>query len=100
MQPTVIRSFGARCSDNTGFALIPYPFVFPFAAHSRQTRRMFLGQIAWVDIVVFLLFLAPQLLIDVGFVKTAICGIKALPFLRTFVIFQGARNILTGLKCW
>lgn len=42
---------------------------------------MFLGQIAWVDIFVFLLFLAPQLLIDVGLIQTAICGIKALPFL-------------------
>lgn len=42
---------------------------------------MILGQIAWVDCFVFLLFLAPQLIVQVGFLKTAICGLTALPFL-------------------
>ena len=43
---------------------------------------MILDQIAWVDCFAFLLFLAPQMLIHVGLFQTAICGIKALPFLR------------------
>lgn len=42
---------------------------------------MILDQIAWLDCIVFLLFLAPQLIIHVGLIQTAICGIKALPFL-------------------
>lgn len=42
---------------------------------------MILGQIAWVDCFAFLVFLAPQLIIQVGFFQTAFCGIKALPFL-------------------
>lgn len=42
---------------------------------------MILGQIAWVDCIVFLVFLAPQLIIHVGFFRTAICGLTALPFL-------------------
>ncbi|USW51866.1 Putative alpha/beta hydrolase-3 [Septoria linicola] len=42
---------------------------------------MILDQIAWVDCIAFLLFLAPQLLIHIGIFQTAICGIKALPFL-------------------
>jgi len=43
---------------------------------------MILGQIAWVDCIAFLLFLTPQLIIHVGLLDAAICGIKALPFLR------------------
>lgn len=42
---------------------------------------MILGQIAWLDCIAFLVFLTPQLIIHVGFATTAICGIKALPFL-------------------
>lgn len=42
---------------------------------------MILGQISWADCFVFLLFLAPQLIIHVGFFRTAICGLTALPFL-------------------
>lgn len=45
---------------------------------------MILDQIAWLDCIVFLLFLAPQLIIHVGLIQTAICGIKALPFLGMF----------------
>jgi hypothetical protein len=42
---------------------------------------MILGQIAWIDCFVFLLFLAPQLIVQVGFFRTLIVGFKALPFL-------------------
>ncbi|CZS91435.1 related to hydrolase [Rhynchosporium agropyri] len=42
---------------------------------------MILGQISWLDCFVFLLFLAPQLIIHIGFFPTLFCGIKALPFL-------------------
>ncbi|KAF7921119.1 uncharacterized protein EAE97_011387 [Botrytis byssoidea] len=42
---------------------------------------MFLGQVSWLDIVVFLFFLTPQLIIHVGFIQTASCGLQALPFL-------------------
>ncbi|KAM3073599.1 hypothetical protein ACMFMG_004516 [Clarireedia jacksonii] len=42
---------------------------------------MLFSQISWLDIAVFLLFLAPQLIIHVGLFKTAACGLRALPFL-------------------
>lgn len=42
---------------------------------------MILGQISYLDIAVFLLFLVPQLLIHVGLFGTIGCGIRALPFL-------------------
>ncbi|KAM0701776.1 hypothetical protein Q7P35_010685 [Cladosporium inversicolor] len=42
---------------------------------------MILDQVAWSDCIIFLVFLAPQLIIHVGLIETAICGIKALPFL-------------------
>ncbi|KAA8563955.1 hypothetical protein EYC84_011958 [Monilinia fructicola] len=42
---------------------------------------MLLGQVSWLDIAVFLFFLAPQLIIHVGFCQTASCGLQALPFL-------------------
>lgn len=46
---------------------------------------MILDQIAWSDCVVFLIFLAPQLLIHVGLIETAKCALQALPFLGTFI---------------
>jgi hypothetical protein len=46
---------------------------------------MILDQIAWSDCIIFLVFLAPQLIIHVGLIKTAICGLKALPFLSTLL---------------
>jgi hypothetical protein len=49
------------------------------------TAAMILDQIAWSDCIVFLVFLAPQLIIHVGLIKTAICAIKALPFLSTLL---------------
>lgn len=42
---------------------------------------MILGQIAWVDCIAFLIFLAPQLIIQIGLFRTLLVGIKALPFL-------------------
>jgi hypothetical protein len=46
-----------------------------------QVRSMILGQVSWLDCFVFLVFLAPQLIIHVGFFPTLFCGLKALPFL-------------------
>jgi len=43
---------------------------------------MILAQISWLDCLVFLLFLAPQLIFQIGFFRTLSCGLKALPFLR------------------
>ncbi|TVY83874.1 Monoterpene epsilon-lactone hydrolase [Lachnellula suecica] len=42
---------------------------------------MLLGQVSWLDCFVFLVFLAPQLIIHVGFFPTLLCGLRALPFL-------------------
>jgi hypothetical protein len=46
---------------------------------------MILGKIAYIDCAVFLIFLAPQLLLRVGFLETFICALKALPFLRLYI---------------
>lgn len=43
---------------------------------------MILGQVSWLDCLVFLIFLAPQLIFRVGFFPTLFCGLRALPFLR------------------
>ncbi|CAG8973002.1 hypothetical protein HYALB_00007849 [Hymenoscyphus albidus] len=42
---------------------------------------MILGQVSWLDCFVFLIFLAPQLILRVGFFPTLFCGLRALPFL-------------------
>ncbi|KAH8671777.1 Alpha/Beta hydrolase protein [Tricladium varicosporioides] len=42
---------------------------------------MILGQVSWLDCMVFLAFLAPQLIFRVGFFPTLFCGLRALPFL-------------------
>ncbi|TVY89219.1 Monoterpene epsilon-lactone hydrolase, partial [Lachnellula willkommii] len=42
---------------------------------------MILGQVSWLDCFVFLIFLAPQLILRVGFFPTLFCGLQALPFL-------------------
>ena len=44
---------------------------------------MILGQISYLDCLVFLLFLVPQLLVQVNLLELAVCIIEALPFLRT-----------------
>jgi len=48
---------------------------------------MILGQVSWLDCFVFLLFLAPQLIIQVGFFRTLTCGLQALPFLRKTLLY-------------
>ncbi|KAF2187288.1 alpha/beta-hydrolase [Zopfia rhizophila CBS 207.26] len=47
---------------------------------------MILGQISYLDCVVFLVFLTPQLLLHVGFWRTAILLLRALPSLTVQVI--------------
>ena len=42
---------------------------------------MILGQVSYLDIIVFLIFLAPQLVIQVGLFSTVACVVKTLPFL-------------------
>ncbi|KAK0125928.1 hypothetical protein ONS95_007552 [Cadophora gregata] len=58
---------------------------------------MILGQVSWLDCFVFLVFLAPQLIIHVGFFPTLFCGIKALPFLliRMPLTFMYERLLLS-----
>ncbi|KAI9055594.1 hypothetical protein LZ554_000540 [Drepanopeziza brunnea f. sp. 'monogermtubi'] len=57
---------------------------------------MILGQVSWLDCLVFLLFLAPQLLVHVGFFPTLFCGLRALPFLliRLPLAFVNERFLL------
>lgn len=42
---------------------------------------MILGQISYVDCVVFLICLIPQLLIQSNFFELIFCGLRALPFI-------------------
>ena len=44
---------------------------------------MILERVSLLDCLVFLLFLAPQLIFRIGFFRTFSCGLRALPFLRT-----------------
>ena len=44
---------------------------------------MILGQIAYVDCLVFLVFLIPQLLLRVNFFQLITVAVEALPFLST-----------------
>lgn len=43
---------------------------------------MILNQISYLDCIVFLILLAPQLLLRVGLIETIICVLQALPFFR------------------
>lgn len=45
---------------------------------------MILGQISYLDCLVFLFFLAPQLLLNVSVSELIISILKALPFVREF----------------
>ena len=54
---------------------------------------MILGQVSYLDCVAFLMFLAPQLLIQVGLLDTLVCGLCALPFLRECPIETDSRRI-------
>lgn len=47
---------------------------------------MILGQIAYVDCVVFLIFLIPQLLLRVNFFELVKVAVEALPFLSMSAI--------------
>lgn len=46
-----------------------------------STIKMQLGQVSWLDIIVFVFFSAFYLLREIGFWDTFICGIQVLPFL-------------------
>ncbi|CZR61619.1 related to hydrolase [Phialocephala subalpina] len=48
---------------------------------------MILGQVSWLDCFVFLVFLAPRLIFNVGFFPTLFCGLQALPFLSMPTLF-------------
>ena len=57
---------------------------------------MLLGQISYLDCVVFLTILAPQLLIRINTIELFVCVLRALPFfckstslLRFFVLMLG-----------
>lgn len=54
---------------------------------------MILGPISGLDCLVFLVLLAPQLIINVGFFPTLICAFQALPFICMFICF-----IITEMK--
>jgi hypothetical protein len=43
---------------------------------------MMLGPVSYLDCIVYCVFLAPQLIWRVGIISTALCVLKALPFLR------------------
>lgn len=45
---------------------------------------MILGQISYLDCLVFLIVLAPQLLLHVNIIELLTCVLKALPFVRKF----------------
>lgn len=53
---------------------------------------MILGQISYLDCLVFLFFLAPQLLLHVNIFKLIACVFTAVPFVRkSFVILYELR---------
>lgn len=54
-------------------------------SHELDESVMILGQVSYLDCVVFLIFLAPQLLYHVGLFGTLSCAIRALPFLSMFL---------------
>lgn len=54
---------------------------------------MILGQVSWLDCLMFLLFLAPQLIYHVGFFRTLDCGLKALPFLRMLGFLTSSQSV-------
>jgi hypothetical protein len=55
---------------------------------------MILGSISYIDCAVFLIFLAPQLLLQAGFIDTFVCAFKALPFLRMYKATRLSRDPL------
>lgn len=47
---------------------------------------MLLGPVSYLDCLVFLVFLAPQLLLNVGLIETVVVVLQALPFFRTYTM--------------
>lgn len=43
---------------------------------------MILGPVSLIDCLVFVLFLSPTVLIQVGIIRTVLVAVQALPFLR------------------
>jgi hypothetical protein len=76
-------------ADSNGTTLLESPSPYSTSASPNPlfdaVTAMILDQIAWSDCIIFLVFLAPQLIIHVGLIETAICGIKALPFLGMLI---------------
>ena len=63
--------------------------------------KMMLGQISYLDCLVFLIFLAPQLLIQINVLELAVCIVQALPFLCKFCeifLLESAPAELTSLR--
>ena len=58
-----------------------YCAIIVFLRMWRSWFRMILSQISYLDCIVFVIFLAPQLLIHVGLWQTARWVLGALPFL-------------------
>lgn len=55
---------------------------------------MILGQISYLDCVVFVIFLAPQLLFNVNIFLLLFCVLRAFPFFcKSFIVL----NIIVGL---
>lgn len=69
----------------------PYSTIDHFRLQNHTVLTMILGQIAWVDCFVFLVLLAPQLLIHVGLINTFTTVIKALPFFRKLPVDRWRR---------
>lgn len=92
--------FESRVPDN----LVCMPASFTSTVHipgSLVIPTMILGQVSYLDCLVFLLFLAPQLFIQVGFWNTLACVLRALPFLCMclllfFVILCKLLNLMHG----
>lgn len=54
--------------------LLLVPIIFASAV-------MILGQISYLDCLIFLILLAPQLLIEINVIQLAVCVLSALPFI-------------------
>lgn len=54
---------------------------------------MILGPVSYLDCIVFCIFLAPQLVLNVGLLETVITVLQVLPFLGT--VATGTKPLLT-----
>lgn len=55
---------------------------------------MILGQISYLDCLVFLIVLAPQLLLHVNIIELLICVLKALPFVSELHLWSFGQHDL------